>query len=603
MSLAVVRKELREHGGVLALAWLLCLLTLLGLMQTSASQGGRFEALRVFELSLGTLLALVLSNRLLAREYAARTQLFLEILPVSRARVFATKWLLGAALFLATTALAWAAFFFSARRSEAIALRDAAATLGSVALYALTLWSFAALAGMLGRYRYVAWILAVFGILLGMNATGIGMQQLPVMRLLADDVVMARPELSAADLLIPAAVSGGCIGSAAVLALRGSGAIASMLAQRMTAREVSFIIISIVAILAVVSTLEPKPVKPKFALRGAQPVSAGRSTVVVLPTRDFDADAAAVLANIVMNDVDTLSAALGLRTAPAIAILPQQGLDPDVMQRAALSASDGIVLKTAANAPQDMLRVLVLHSLLSDHTRGRGLKEDRHALLDGMAAYWPVHKQATLRANWWMRAASVPRRLDAQALSQWSQTVEELGDCVSQSVAFALVEVMAAELSGARLLQLMQRVFARPHDDARVLFEPSPQELLAAAGLSWQLLADKLEAARQRAQRTHAEQLQRRPDIAASLSWREDRKRGLTVEVSVRGTPAYRVLYTQLGPWTGDVGNLARLDVRSERAVLPISPPHGARVLAAVEADDDILGCPVRVLARRVTLQ
>jgi ABC-type transport system involved in multi-copper enzyme maturation permease subunit len=603
MSLAVVRKELREHGVVLALAGLLSLFTLLGLMRTAEAQGGRFQSLGMFELIIGTLLVLVLSNRLLAREYAARTQLFLEILPVSRVRVFATKWLLGAALFLGNTAFAWLLVLSSARRNEAIVTSAAFATLGCISLYALTLWSFAALAGMLGRYRYFAWILAVFGIVLGMSASDISMEQMPVLRLLGDDVLMARTELTAADLLIPAAVVASCIGVAATLALRGSGAIASLLAQRMTAREVSFIVISTVSILAVVGSLEPKPVKPKFALSGAKPVSAGHASVVVLPTRDFDANAAAALANIIVKDVDTLLAALGLQMTPSIAILPQQGLDADVMQRAALRASDGIVLKTASNAPQDALRALVLHSLLSDQTLGRGLKEDRHVLLDGLAAYWPVHADSSLRALWWLRAAAVPQAIDARQLSRWSQTAEQLGDCLSQAVAFAMLDVIAAELGRERLLQLMQRVFARPHDDVRALFEPAPEALLASAGLSWRLLAEKLEAARSLAKRPGAEQLQQRAKVAATVNWREDRKRGLTIEVNVRGVTPYRVLYGQLGPWTGDVGNLARLDVRSERAVLPISPPRGARVLTAVEAHDAVLGCPVRVLARRVTLR
>jgi hypothetical protein len=223
--------------------------------------------------------------------------------------------------------------------------------------------------------------------------------------------------------------------------------------------------------------------------------------------------------------------------------------------------------------------------------------------LDGLAAYWAVHTDSNLRALWWLRAAAVPQALDARQLSQWSQTAETLGDCLSQAVAFAALDVIAAQLGRERLLQLMQQVFARPHDDVRVLFEPAPHVLLAAAGLSWHGLAEKLEAARNLTIDTRAAQLQRRPRIAADLNWRDDRKRGLTIEVKVRGMTPYRVLYAQLSPWTGDVGNLARLDVRSERAVLPISPPRGARVLAAVEVQDELLGCPVRVLARRVTLR
>jgi hypothetical protein len=48
---------------------------------------------------------------------------------------------------------------------------------------------------------------------------------------------------------------------------------------------------------------------------------------------------------------------------------------------------------------------------------------------------------------------------------------------------------------------------------------------------------------------------------------------------------------------------MPRLDVIGARAVLPLSAPHGARVLVALEVDDEVLDCPVRVLAERLELE
>ena len=603
MSLALVRKELREHGVLLFIAWALAAVALQVQLNAGEEIGGRFIPLRAFELFAGTLLVMVMANRLLAREYAGRTQLFLEILPLSRARVFISKWVLGCALFLLTTALAWFVTFRWIQRSEALPLRDALVTLGSVSLYAFSLWSFAALAAMLGRYRYFVWLFAALGIVWGTNLTGTSFDDVPVIRLLDEDVAMARSELSALDLLIPTGLSLICLGAAAVLALRGSGAIASMLAQRITSRELSFIAILSFSLLAVLGSLESKPVKPKFALTEGAPVLGRRTSVEVLSTGDFDATAANALANTIVADVDSLIAALELRSSPSIAVMPQQGLDPEAMQRASLSASDGIVLKVAPNAPQDSLRALVLHSLLSDETLGRSFKEDRHVLLDGMAAYWPIKDDAQLRNTWWLRAAAVPDAVSARELRQWSATSEQLGECLSQAVAFGVMDIMADELGSERLSQLMRQVFTRPHDDVRVLFERTPSELLAAAGLSWPALATKLAALRKSVRAAHPETFQQRPRPQAHVSWREDRKRGLIIEVDVRGVLPYRVLYKQLGLWTTDVASPARLDARTERAVLPISPTRGARVLTAIETEDALLGCPVRIFARRVTLQ
>src|SRR5687768_13097461 len=100
MSLPLLRKEAREHGPVLAATAAIAVLGLFAMLGVAEDVGGRFVGLARFQLLLGPLIALVFANRLLVREYSGRTQFFLETLPIGRARVFATKWLLGCALVL-----------------------------------------------------------------------------------------------------------------------------------------------------------------------------------------------------------------------------------------------------------------------------------------------------------------------------------------------------------------------------------------------------------------------------------------------------------------------------------------------------------------------
>ena len=117
MSLPLLRKEAREHGPVLAATAVIGLVALFTILGVAEDAGGRFVGLARFLLTLGPLIALVLANRLLVREYTGRTQFFLETLPIGRARVFATKWLLGCGLMLLTAWFAWAVALRSARRA------------------------------------------------------------------------------------------------------------------------------------------------------------------------------------------------------------------------------------------------------------------------------------------------------------------------------------------------------------------------------------------------------------------------------------------------------------------------------------------------------
>ncbi|HET8695879.1 MAG TPA: hypothetical protein VFO94_00245, partial [Gammaproteobacteria bacterium] len=191
MSLPLLRKEAHEHGAVLAAMGVLAAAALYVLLEAASRTGGRFEGLARFLLTIGPLLALVVANRFLVREYTGRTQFFLETLPIGRARVFVAKWLLGCLLLLVTAWLAWAATLSFARRSEVLESADARGALLCALAYSFTVWSFAGLAGMLGRYRYIVWGAVALAVLLAVDVAGIPFSDLPVFRLLGQDMQMA----------------------------------------------------------------------------------------------------------------------------------------------------------------------------------------------------------------------------------------------------------------------------------------------------------------------------------------------------------------------------------------------------------------------------
>jgi hypothetical protein len=149
-------------------------------------------------------------------------------------------------------------------------------------------------------------------------------------------------------------------------------------------------------------------------------------------------------------------------------------------------------------------------------------------------------------------------------------------------------------------LQAMKEMFREPTDDARVLLERRPATTLAALGVDWAWLASASAAARASARERHAAALARRPAIEAAVDWRASPGQGIAIETTVQGVARYTAYYSELSPWTADVGEMPRLDVLQPSAVLPLSPSRNARVLVVVEVDDAVLDCPVRVLAQRL---
>ena len=387
-----------------------------------------------------------------------------------------------------------------------------------------------------------------------MGVAGIPFFDLPVIRLLGQDVQMAGALPEPTAFLYALAIAVPCAAGATALALAGSGAMASTLAQRMTARERVFALVALIAVATIGFTLEPKPVQPPFEITQGERFDGRWTRVGVLSTETFDAAAARRLARAIADDADSLIDALDLGIHPPVFVLPQQGLDRDVMQRAALNAADGIVVKVAPDAPTDRVRTLVLHSLLVDATLDRGLKEDRHALLDGLATYWALRGDEAARELWWLRAAAVAEPLPAESLTAWAKTAERLGECQSLAVAFSVFDTFAQRLGRDAALRSMQQIFSPPKDDARVLLEPSPAATLAAAGVDWDSLAAGAAAARESARERHAAALARRPLLDAAVAWRSNASQGIVIETTLSGAARYAAYYGVLSPWTADAG-------------------------------------------------
>jgi hypothetical protein len=207
------------------------------------------------------------------------------------------------------------------------------------------------------------------------------------------------------------------------------------------------------------------------------------------------------------------------------------------------------------------------------------------------------------RERWWLRAAAIEEPLPPDYLTAWAETSERLGECQSLGLAFSVFDTLAQRLGRDVALTSMKELFVSPKDDLRVLLERRPTATLEAAGIDLGSLANVASAARQEARERHSVALARRPRVDAAVDWRNTPGRGIEIETTVAGVARYAVYYRVLSPWTTDAGDMPRLDVLERSAVLPLSPSRNDRVLAVIEVDDEILDCPVRVLAERLVLR
>jgi len=220
-----------------------------------------------------------------------------------------------------------------------------------------------------------------------------------------------------------------------------------------------------------------------------------------------------------------------------------------------------------------------------------------------LSAYWALRDDADGRRLWRLRAAAEGTPLRAEDLALWSQSMERLGECTSLAIAFAAFESLVERLGADAALALMADVFRVPPEDFRVLFEPGPEARLAKSGVDFTALAAQTEEALDAVRERHHDLLAARPAIDARIEQRTDAGAGSAIEVRVAGVERFTVHYARLRPWAGSVSETPRLDVQGSRAVLPIAPIRGDRVLVAVEIDDAALDCPIRIAAERVKIR
>lgn len=612
----LVLKELREHRWVLLALWLSSAIGLAGLLHAAKDEGSPLVAFRTSIFLLGGLSILTLANRLVVREYTGRTQLFLETLPVSRAQVVAVKWLTGASLlaipmaagFLVTLHIAAAQVVLTSRFIQLIAVRS-----GTFLLFGYSLAFFIALTG---RYRYVLWGSLILGAFAVDTYAQFPIEQWSPIAVVSKSLVFERLEFPIADLMIAWLITAILIVATFILSLAGEGSLVLALSQRMPPRERVAVTVAAISLVSLLGQLDARKPKPAFKLHDAVISGAGASQVAVGRTGKGTNLTAKPLADKMSSDLHELQTYLSLSAGPGMFVLPDASIDSDVFLRATLPSSDGVVVRGAIGAEhfdQEEFRAYAVEQALEWYTHGRARQEDRRWLLDGFTQWWIARASSTRQDQLTQRAALAARMLHFESthldvqLRHWLVVREQLGDCLSEALAWRAVALLVQDVGPDRFRQLTTALFGRHlPDDARAAFLESsfndawrradaPAFPTFAEGLRAALQADQVRVA------VIPDAIVQKPVIFQAAAMR-----GGAFEVHYRlgainaTNPPFAVRYAEIGPWQPELDRetLARVDaIRS--GVLPRSFQRGAILFTAIELRDTHLACTLRLGARR----
>jgi len=504
----LMRKELAQHR---ALLWVLPLaLGVLGLMfwaqlRTHPSATNRLtacaQALRIFV----PLAALALGQALIVREYQARTQLFLQALPLRPGEVLLAK--LGVGLgALGGTAVAFCTL--AALLQGEFGLR----VIGSMALrafgFVLAVWSLCASFGLLGKLRVPAYLTLILGVVALGRATSFQLERFGPFALLEASTFVAERVLPARALLETALASVALLLPGALVGLWRDGVLAERLSERATAREAVAVGVVLFAEFTAIGLLRPKRDVAPFQFVGDGVARGASHGAQVLYGAAELAPRAAQVASALGALSERMRGELGIDPPPPL-LAVHNGLLEENRVNTRTQELGGVLLELNLGARAldlQALRALATHESLSWLSRRRALFEPNHWLLDGFSQAWSGDAPALTRC--WRRAlvAAAHVELGADVVTHWERLMDQAGEDGANALGCSLVDFVGERHGRERVLELVRRLLARPTVTGLVSWwrerHATPAALLALhTGEPWPDIVDawQRELARRRA--------------------------------------------------------------------------------------------------------
>jgi hypothetical protein len=633
---ALLVKELKQHGPAVGMGTALLIVAWLVARASFAQEARTLSVLQVVSgfatFPLGAA-ALWLGHRLVVTEYYARTQRFVEALPIARGLLALTKAAVGLAVLELWAMLALAAGAWAAARTEPIGARFLAIMAARLGVFVFALWGAVFLFAFFGRLR-VALAGAVAALLLTLDrSTTFALERFGPFALIAGETFgFERQHPPWRALAEAAAIGVVCLAGGWALARVREGSVVEALARPLAARELSaLLVVGLGGALAFASFEEERITTPP-ALTTEKAVRREEAPLVIAYFDDELRVPAERLGATMGPTLASFRQAVGWpEPLPPVRLTHAPDADPEEPERETLSPGQGLALAVnltrAAERPTELV-ALVLHQLVWARTRGRAGLEPKHWLLDGFTYHFTLFGQTAAPAltaapdPWLLRALAAHRivPVGVEALAAYHATAERLGDPATNALAASGWRVLEARVGRARTLALARAAFGRRGTaDVRDYLHERRHPLAAlfaeTTGLPWEaFVADWKDT---------LDRIAAQPGAAALLDQvprgrLEVRSDGALNRVSVVGSLARppaagtfcSLLHQRLAPFDAEIPTelLERtrfLWPEGERDFArTVEAPYGSgeRAFVALDCEPPALGFPLRLLARRVTV-
>lgn len=502
---ALLGKELSQHAPLLLSLGAFALLSTFMLVALLSRTGGLTSYLSVaslFAMPTLVLIAAVLGQQLIVREYASRSQRFVEALPVARGHHEWVKWSLGYVVLLGISIGVWLYAASLAAGHEAISSRFMALMTLRLVVYVFVLWSFVFTLSCLGRLRLGIAALTAAALYAVDAYTPVEIDRFGPFALMdADQFASERTRIPVRALSESLIVGGLALALSRYFTNLQEGSFLERLSVPMSARDKSFVLMLAVVALGAITLFGPEEDDFPVDLGERHVVVDGRARVshVEPRWRDDALDVAAYLGSRTRALESILSMpepfTVGVTFAPLV-----EPMEYDVDHASPVYG----VLVTAditRTDDRDYFGAFVYHEVLDTLMTGRTTSmEPLHVLHDGFALYWAAHgdtppptiggagvEPLLVRALYGFRAVGIT----AEGMQRYDRTMEALGDASALALTYSGWRSLVDEVGHARAMDLARHIYGQPyHGDVRDWWHdslnPMEDKFLQATGITWQ---------------------------------------------------------------------------------------------------------------------
>jgi uncharacterized membrane protein len=618
MTWTLLRKELRQHWvGLLTLlaAGCVCNLLILGSVVAQGKKGSPFEGFQIYVVLMGLAGAMVLNHRLVVLEYQAKTQLFLEALPVARWRMIAVKYGLGLGVMIALTGFGFSTASLLALSHGGLTARYAA-IVATRSLSAIWLaQSFCFLMGLTGRYRFALYLVMMVGCGVLSEFRQLELRHFGPVALLDSRFPYEREIFPWQALGVTWGLSLMFTIFAAVLSLVREGSLAEMLAEKMSHREKVVLTAFVCGLLFTATTLSEKIKKAPFDLQHAATALEPGIRVKVAAGAGEDDPESQRLARHVAKELSAMRDYLGIQKLPPLFIVRRRDLDADRFERGELPKSEGIHVQanfTSRDWHDEPFIAWLVPEVLAGANHDRKKRESQRWVLDGFGAFWAGREhftgELTLDRALALRALyGAETGFTLRDLRDWLRFRERVGPGIAEGVAWSGLKTLARRQGSERCHRFLRTVLGtEEHKDFRALFTAASwqQRLREQVGETPEVFFSEWQAELAACKPALAGELSALPRLSGQMGFVQMSadSRKARFRLNITPTPGadlrYSVLYGQLPAYDEepDLKSLQREQnnyQQSPEAELPQAYSRGQRLYWTLAVDVPALGCEV----------